>query len=117
MAIYTDYETVQTTKTDAAAINDAIKNIILTPKGSLPGKPTFGSNIHKIIFSQLDDISESDLKIYITESLSQWEPRILIDTITVKSLPEFNKITATIQYIYRDKGLVLNERLTLSLSS
>lgn len=117
MAIYTDYKTISTTIIDANAINNAIKNIILTPLGSLPGKPTFGSNLYQIPFNQLDDILQGNIEIYITEALSKWEPRIAIKDITVKSLPEFNKTIVTLEYIFKDRGLVLNERLNINLTN
>ncbi len=117
MTIYTDYNSINTLKTDAAAINNAIKNIILTPIGSMPGKPTFGSNINKILFSQLDDISESNLRIYITEALAIWEPRIIIKNIKTKRMSEFNKLIVTVEYAYRDKGLLLNDRVNINLTN
>lgn len=116
MAIYTDYNTVTTTDVDVEAINNAIRNILLTKKGSLAGKPTFGSNIHLAVFNQLDYITESDLKIYISEALTQWETRILIDEISFDSQPEYNRVVALINYSYKDNGLLLNERLNVTIS-
>jgi phage baseplate assembly protein W len=115
MALYTDYATVTTTKTDAAAINNAIKNILFTPKGSLPGKPTFGSELHKIIFAPLDGVTESIMQRYIKEALRDWEDRISINEVIITAVPEYNKIIATIEYEYRDKGLDINEQISINL--
>lgn len=113
MAIYTDYRTSSTTVTDAAAINNAIKNILFTRKGSLPGKPTFGSNIDQIVFSQMDFVTIDILKNFIREALNKWEPRIAVTNVDVKEVPEYNKVIATIDYIYRDTGLDINEQISI----
>jgi phage baseplate assembly protein W len=115
MALYTDYVEVNSTNTDAAAINNAIKNILFTPIGSLPGKPTFGSDLYRVIFSPLDSVTENIMKRYIREALRIWEKRILVTDVTVELVPEYNKLIATITYEYRDKGLDVNEQLSINL--
>lgn len=115
MALYTDYRTVENTVTDAAAINDAIKNILFTRKGSLPGKPEFGSRLHEVIFSQLDSVTEDLLRTLIKEALTRWEKRILVTSVFIEDVPEFNKLIANINYMYIDKGLEINESISLGL--
>ncbi len=116
MAIYTDLTKIDKTVTDIKAINNAIRNILFTPMGSLPGKPTFGSNLYKIIFSQLDHISEGLIKRYIKEALRKWETRIDIGIIDIQSSPEFNKIICTIFYTFRDKNIVYEESVSFNLA-
>ncbi len=113
MALYNDYRTATTTSTDAAAINNSIKNILLTRKGSVPGKPTFGSNLDDVLFNQLDHITKSLLEDQILEALTQWEKRILVTNVLVQDVPEYNKLIATISYKYRDKGLDINEQISV----
>jgi phage baseplate assembly protein W len=105
MTLYTDYTDVENIETDASAINNAIKNIIFTPKGSLPGKPT------------LDDVTENTMKRFIKEALTKWESRIVVYNVKVESVPEYNKLIATIDYEYRDKGLDINEQISINLIS
>lgn len=115
MALYTDYTKVNSTNTDAAAINNAIKNILFTPKGSLPGKPTFGSDLYKVLFSPLDSVTKSIMKRYIKEALRDWEKRITVYDVEVEAVPEYNKLIATITYEYRDRGLDINEQISINL--
>jgi phage baseplate assembly protein W len=117
MTLYTDYTDVENIETDASAINNAIKNIIFTPKGSLPGKPTFGSDLHKVLFAPLDDVTENTMKRFIKEALTKWESRIVVYNVKVESVPEYNKLIATIDYEYRDKGLDINEQISINLIS
>ena len=115
MALYTDFTTVSDTETDAAAINHAIKNILFTPKGSLPGKPTFGSDLYKVLFAPLDNVTEVIMSRYIREALREWETRITVSSVNIQAVPEYNKIIATLQYRYRDKGLDINEQISINL--
>ena len=114
MALYTDYRKADTTVTDAAAINNAIRNILMTRIGSLPGKPTFGSRLLDVVFSQIDYVTEELIKTYVKEALRKWETRILVTNVEVEEIPEFNKLVTTINYIYRDKGLDINEQISVA---
>ncbi len=103
--IYTDYKNVEDVVYDVDAINNSIKNILLTRRGSLPGKPTFGSDLDKLIFNQMDHITHSLIKTGVIESLRKWEPRVLVENVIIKEAPEYNRITVSIMYSYVDKGL------------
>lgn len=115
MALYTDYVEMNTTETDAKAINHAIRNILFTRIGSMPGKPTFGSNIHKVLFAPIDHITKNLMKRYIKEALAIWEDRIIVMDVTIEEVPEYNKLIANIEYKYRDAGLDVNAQISLSL--
>lgn len=116
MAIYTDYRTPDTVVTDAAAINNSIRNILLTRKGSMPGKPDFGSRVQELLFNQLDDITKDVMRRYVKEALKKWETRITVIDVFVTDVPEFNKLVATIEYQYRDAGLDINEQISVGFT-
>lgn len=113
--LYKDYRTPNTFDYDAQAINNAIRNILLTPLGSLPGKPSFGSRLYQIPFSQLDHITIDLLKKIIEEAIRKWETRIQIISIEIESAEAYNKIIATINYTYTDQELNRASQLSLSL--
>jgi len=115
MPLYTDYRQPNSTVTDAAAINNAIRNILLTRKGSVPGKPTFGSDIQQVLFNQMDYVNKNVLKNFIREALEKWEKRVTIVDVVVTEDAAYNRIIATLSYIYRDKGLDINEQLSITL--
>jgi len=43
---------------DDIAISNSLKNIFSTPKGTLPGKPYFGTILHQMLFEPIDAITE-----------------------------------------------------------
>ena len=114
--MYNDFTYIDTSVTNVSAINNAINNILNTKIGSVPGRPDFGSNIHRILFNQLDHITENLLKNYIKEALNLWEPRIFVHSVNVTSVSEYNKIVADIYYRYRDDGVTLNGSTSISIS-
>lgn len=100
MAYYYDLEDPEKFNTDKAAIEDAIRNILMTPVGTMPGRPTFGSRINELIFSQIDELTIELLKQVILEALDYWETRISIQEITVDTDEAHNVVTANITYYY-----------------
>lgn len=114
--IYQDYLYPNKVEYDSAAIDHAIKNILMTPIGSLPGKPLFGSRLKNILFEQMDGITEQLLKRVISEALSVWEDRITITDVGINAVSEYNRYTITINYIYRDTQLNYTSQISIDLS-
>lgn len=115
MALYTDYDSPSTVDYDVFAINNAIKNILFTQIGSVPGKPDFGSRLYELIFGQIDHITISQLKKLIQEPLYRWEKRIKVIDVKIKSIPEYNRLLAEITYQYVDDVLNRQNSVTLNL--
>lgn len=108
MSHYNDLETVKHLNCDTDAINDAIRNILMTPKGTLPGKPTFGSRIHELIFSQIDQLTIDLFRELVIEALQYWEERIVITAVDCSSDDANNTLIATITYYYYINGVKEN---------
>ena len=117
MAVYTDYQTIDTTVFDEKALNNAIKNILLTPLGSLPGKPTFGSQLSRLLF-ELDDYQMRSLsKNYVIDALAKWEKRIVVKDVQYNVIPEYNKKVMTILYVYTDGSFTANSQVSFALAA
>lgn len=114
MSLYFDFVTVNRLSEDENAINNAIRNILNTPIGSLPGKPTFGSRIQELVFSQMDDLTKKLLKNVIIEALDYWELRIRVIDVNIETDDAYNKMIATILYQYNDDENKTSE-LTLGI--
>lgn len=100
--MYKDLTSIELNNTDVKAINNSIRNILLTRRGSVPGKPRFGSDLHTLIFNQLDSLTESVAKSMIFACLTEFEDRISIVNIDLKSVEEYNKLVITVNYRYKD---------------
>lgn len=109
--MYKDYSEIDEVVTGADAIKNSIRNILLTPRGSLPGKPRFGSDIYKLVFTQLDALTESVAKNYINESLIEYEPRINIENINLRKIEEFNKLIIELSFTYVDTTIATEDAI------
>lgn len=94
---------ISSTYIDEAAIKNSIRNIILTRKGSLPGKPEFGSNIYKILFELSSPLTMTIASNYVYEALAEFENRIDITDVDVNFIEEYSKITINVHYKYVNK--------------
>lgn len=86
--------------------------ILKTPIGSRFFRPTYGSNIHKYIFQQDDNILEDIIRNEIVTSVNRCEPRAKVDNVEVDTTSEIgvakikiliskksSNIQATINYV------------------
>lgn len=102
--LYEDFISPNTTVFDENAIRNAVRNILLTRLGTMPGIPSFGSRLHEIPFSINDPSTRILIKRLITESLSKWEKRIVINNVDITS-DSYNSVIAKIDYYFKDASL------------
>lgn len=112
---YYDYNLIDTVVKNEDAIKQSITNILLTRRGSLPGKPRFGSDLYKILFNPMDHITKHAASTYIMDALSEFEPRIKIIDISIKDIPEYNRIILTLTYQYKLDGDVIESSVNIKL--
>ena len=58
-------------------------NLLLTIKGERLFQPDFGSNIHDLIFTQMDEAYENAVKSSVQSAVSKWMPFLNIVEQTV----------------------------------
>lgn len=102
--MYKDIATISTPVTGVDAIKQSIKNILLTRRGSVPGKPYFGSDLYNIIFQPLDHLTVSVAKNYVYEALQEFETRIEVQELEIKRDDAYNKIVIDIYFSYTDSS-------------
>ncbi len=64
-------------------IDQAIRIILLTPKGQRVMRPEFGCQIHDLIFAPNDATTFGLAAYYVEEALAFWEPRIRVESVDV----------------------------------
>lgn len=100
--MYNDVVSLDGSATGLNAIKNSIKNILMTPKGSVPGKPRFGSDLFKIVFQSLDPLTMAIAKNYVMEALVEFEDRIDVKRVDIRRDDAFNKLVIDIIFTYRD---------------
>ena len=58
------------------AIARSIRNLILTAPGERPFNPELGSQVSRLLFEPIDDITTQALKEQIENTINNFEPRV-----------------------------------------
>ena len=86
---------------DNAAIKQSIVNLVLTNKGERLFNPDYGSDIRSFLFEPLDYAVAGIIKNNMQLSLTKYEPRIKVTSITCKPNFEDNGIDVEMTYEIR----------------
>ena len=97
---------------DRAIIN-SIKNLLLTNHYERPFQPYLGSNIKRLLFEPLDDITARTLDTEIRTVLKNFEPRVDVIDVIVKA--DFDKNGFEVTLLFRPLNLVTPIQITFFL--
>jgi len=96
------------------AIARSIRNIVFTLPGEKFFDSTFGSNISRTLFENVDNISASIISDEIRQSIVNYEPRVQLIDVTVS--PDYENNSFNVTLIYRVVGVdVLPQQLEFVL--
>ena len=84
------------------AIARSVKNIVFTLPGEIFFDEDFGSRISAALFENIDDIAASEIVDEITESITNYEPRV--NLIDVQAFPNFDNNQFDVAIIYEIIG-------------
>jgi phage baseplate assembly protein W len=89
---------------DEVAIVNSIKNIVSTNHYEKPFQPDFGSNVRRMLFENLDNITASALEREIQQCITNYEPRVKL--LGVKVIPDFdnNGFNVEMQFFILNKS-------------
>jgi hypothetical protein len=80
-------------------IEEAMRIILLTPKGQRVMRPEFGCQIHELIFAPNDATTAGLAAHYVEEALSMWEPRIrVLEVVAGPDATDPARLLVTVQY-------------------
>lgn len=102
-------------KTDAAAVKQAVKTILLTNFLEKPFRPDFGGNFREELFElATDNVTQPIVREKIIKQIQRHEPRAEITNVDVKLLPDQNQVAATIEFRIVNTEEVVSFTTTLS---
>tara|TARA_E500000178_G_C17011651_1_gene750872 strand:- start:790 stop:1236 length:447 start_codon:yes stop_codon:yes gene_type:complete len=85
-------------KKDAAAVIQAVKNLIQTNHFEKPFEPFYGGNVRALLFELADDDVEIEIEEAIAQTINEYEPRAKVLNIFVNSNPDMNDIRVTLEF-------------------
>jgi phage baseplate assembly protein W len=96
-------------KTNAAAVKQAVKTLLLTNRNEKPFQPYFGANLNNYLFELAEAGSEREIESEIRNAIEVYEPRVDAGSLVVRAkvLPDYNSLDVTIIF----KIINTNERV------
>lgn len=101
-------------KRDAAAVKQAVKNLIQTNHFEKPFEPFYGGNVRGLLFELAYEDIEDDVYDNIKYALETYEPRAEIIDIIVNARPDNNYIDVTVEFQVVNTGEIVTFSTVLS---
>ena len=83
---------------DEQAVIHAVRNLLVTSHYERPFQPDLGSNIRRLLFEPLDNITATSLEREIIQTITNFEPRVRIIELDVSTNDERNAFEVYIQF-------------------
>ena len=96
------------------AVIHAVKNLLMLNHYEAPFQPDKGSNIRKLLFEQLDNITAIALEREIRQTISNYEPRVNIKNITVNPDLDNNAFQVKLEFYILNTTDPIKVNITLS---
>ena len=84
--------------TNETAIARSVRNLILTAPGERPFNPELGSQVNRLLFEPIDDITTEALKEQIENTINNFEPRVRLRQVIVRPNFDNNEYDISIRY-------------------
>ena len=85
-------------KYDVDAVKQALKTLVLTNFYERPFQPKLGSPVYGMLFENIDVPSANSLKLRLELLISQYEPRVRAQEVTVVPLYDENSFRVSIYF-------------------
>lgn len=85
-------------KKDVAAVLGSLRNLLMTSHYERPFQPQIGSNMNKLLFEPIDELTSITLADEIRLTISNYEPRVRIEAVDVVPDYDGQKYDVTITF-------------------
>lgn len=98
---------------DDAAIKQSIRNLVQTSNYDRPFHPEIGSQLRALLFEPVSPLTALQIQKAISQTIINYEPRVVLTNVSVKFSPDNNAVYATIEYRIVNTSTPLSVNLTL----
>lgn len=98
---------------DSKAVIRSIRNLLSTRKYERPFDPDLGSNIDALLFENFSPLVANLIEKEIIDTINNYEPRALIDSVRVSANPDSNQYDVTITFYIENATLPTTVTLLL----
>ena len=101
-------------KTDAAAVKQSVKNLLMTNFTEKPFDPYFGGNLNAFLFNLNTEFDEIEIQETIAHAVANFEPRAIVRSIDVRLSPDYHSVYVTVKF--QVVNIAQEEEITVSLT-
>jgi uncharacterized protein len=101
--------------TDDDAVIQSVKDLIFTNHYDFPFHPEIGSSITNLLFENMTPLTQSNIQLAIQEVLTNFEPRVTIQSIVVSAQPDQNAYNVTLTFFINNSALPVTIDMILEL--
>jgi phage baseplate assembly protein W len=101
---------------DSAAINNAIRNLILTKDGSIPFARDKGTIIKDLIGELYTPILVSQIQDQVEYCINKYEPRVILASVDVIGSYDSNEIKIKIEYVIKQSNTAGGFTMAIALN-
>lgn len=101
-------------KNNASAVQQSVKNLLLTNFSEKPFQPRFGGNLNSLLFALNTDIDDDEMKDQIAESIQTFEPRAEVLNITSNLRDDSHEIKVTVTFKVVNTSQVVTTNINLT---
>ena len=98
---------------DNKAVIRSIRNLLSTRKYERPFDPDLGSNIDALLFENFSPLVANLIEREVTDTINNYEPRALLDSVRVSADPDSNHYDVTITFYIENATLPTTVTLLL----
>jgi phage baseplate assembly protein W len=102
----------------AQSVREQIQVILSTRPGEQLMRPTYGGGLENLLAEPNTVATRSRIRDLVEESLSRWEPRIIVDAVAVDTVPgDANAVRVEIAYRLKRTQQPARAGLTLAMEA
>ena len=98
---------------DNKAVIRSIRNLLSTKKYERPFDPDLGSNNDALLFENFSPLVASLIEREVIDTINNYEPRALVDSVRVSANPDSNQYDVTITFYIENATLPTTVTLLL----
>ena len=101
-------------KNDAAAVKQAVKNLLLTNFGEKPFNPRFGGNLNAFLFRLDTEFDELEIEDSVAQAIANFEPRAILRNVKATLLSDQNSVN--VKVIFQVVNIPETQELSINIA-
>lgn len=101
-------------KNDAAAVKQAVKNLLLTNFGEKPFNPRFGGNLNAFLFRLDTEFDELEIEDSVAQAIANFEPRAILRNVKATLLSDQNSVN--VKVIFQVVNVPETQELSINIA-